>query len=98
MEGNLIESIGSAEIHGHQHEIINFVTCIRNNIPRNEAEQVAISTLVAIMGREAAYTGKEITYDEMLNANMKLGPDIFVMGNVGMTGNVSIPVPGTADS
>lgn len=96
-EGNVIESIEAAAIHGHQHEHINFVSCIRNNIPRNETEQVAISTLMAIMGREAAYTGKEITYEELLNADLKLGPDIFVMGDVGMTDNVKIPVPGTVD-
>ena len=96
-ESNVIETIETAEIHGHQQEHINFVTCIRNNIPRNETEQVAISTLIAIMGREAAYTGKQITYDEILNSDMKLGPDIYVMGDVGMVRNVKIPVPGNID-
>ncbi len=35
---------------------------------------MAETTLSAIMGREAAYTGKEITWDELLNAEQDLVP------------------------
>jgi myo-inositol 2-dehydrogenase / D-chiro-inositol 1-dehydrogenase len=34
--------------------------------------QVAESTLTAITGREAADTGQEVTWDEMLNAEQEL--------------------------
>lgn len=95
--GNVIESIEKAKIHGHAQEHIDLVTCIRNNIPRNEAEQTAISTMMAIMGRVSAYTGKEVTYEEMMNSDMKLGPDNFIMGDVGYIENAKIPVPGTDD-
>jgi hypothetical protein len=35
---------------------------------------VAESTLTAIMGREAAYTGQELEWDEVLNADQVLAP------------------------
>ncbi len=92
--GNVIESIEKANIHGHEQEHIDLVTCIRNNIPRNEAEQTAISTMMAIMGRISAYTGKEVSFEEMMNSDMKLGPDKFIMGEVGYIKNAGIPVPG----
>jgi len=94
-KGNVMETFEKAKIGGHLQEQINLVTCIRNNIPRNEAEETAISTMVAIMGRVSAYTGKEVTYDEMMNSEMKLGPEVFVMGDIGFIQNTSVPVPGT---
>ncbi|MBT3384151.1 MAG: Gfo/Idh/MocA family oxidoreductase [Prolixibacteraceae bacterium] len=97
LQGNIIETIEKAKIGGHAQEHIDLVTCIRKNIPRNEAEQTAISNMVAIMGRVSAYTGKEVTFDEMLNSDMKLGPDIFVMGDVGIIENAKVPVPGKLD-
>jgi predicted dehydrogenase len=76
-------------------EHINLVTCIRQDIPFNEAETTAISNLVAIMGRVSAYTGKEVTYDEMMNSDMKIGPETFIMGNIGYIEKATVPVPGT---
>ncbi len=96
LKGNIVETIEKAAIGGHQQEQIDLVTCIRNDIPRNEAEETAISTMVAIMGRVSAYTGKEITYEEMMNSEMKLGPDTFIMGDMGIIQNTSVPVPGSA--
>jgi myo-inositol 2-dehydrogenase / D-chiro-inositol 1-dehydrogenase len=92
--GNVTETFGKAAIGGHLQEQINLVTCIRNNIPRNEAEETAISTMVAIMGRVSAYTGQEVTYDEMMNSDMKLGPDIFILADSGFIQNLHVPVPG----
>ena len=74
-------------------EHIDLVTAIRTNKYVNEAEQTAISTLAAIMGREAAYTGKKITWDEIMNSELKLGPSEYIMDAVDMEFNV--PVPGT---
>ena len=74
---------------------MNLVTCIRQDIPWNQAEETAISNMVAIMGRVSAYTGKEVTYDEMMNSDMKLGPDKYIMGNIGYTKTAEVPVPGT---
>ena len=45
---------------------------IRNDKPFNEAEQGAISTMTAILGRMATYSGKLITWDEAINSNIQL--------------------------
>ncbi len=74
-------------------EHIHLVTAIRTNHYVNEGEQTALSNLTAIMGRESAYTGKRITWDEIYNSNLKLGPSEMVMGNVDMT--FETPIPGT---
>lgn len=75
-------------------EHIDLVTAIRTGKPVNEAENTAISTLVAIMGRISAYTGKETTWDEMMNSDLKLGPKVFEWGPVDI--DKSIPLPGVA--
>ena len=43
----------------------------------NNGEYMAKSTLLAIMGRMAAYTGKEITWEMALNSKEVLGPSKF---------------------
>jgi predicted dehydrogenase len=63
-------------------EHIDLITAVRKGKPINEAENTAISTLTAIMGRVAAYTGKIVTWDEIMNSEMKLGPKVFAFGPV----------------
>jgi hypothetical protein len=82
------------KISPYDQEHIDLVTAIRNGQPFNEAENTAMSTLVAIMGRVSAYTGKEVTMDEMMNADMKLGPTVFAFGSVDVSKEV--PVAGEA--
>lgn len=86
----------SVKVNPYVQEHIDLVTCIRQNIPINEAEGTAISNMVAIMGRASAYTGKEVTWDEMMNSDMKLGPDTYIMGDVGIVATAQVPVPGEA--
>ena len=48
---------------------------IRGETPRlNEGKRIAESTLTAIMGRMSAYSGKELTWDEALNADLDMTP------------------------
>jgi myo-inositol 2-dehydrogenase/D-chiro-inositol 1-dehydrogenase len=75
-------------------EHIDMVTAIRTGKPINEAENTAISTMVGIMGRVSAYTGKEVTYEEMMNSDLKLGPKVFEFGPVDIP--KEIPVAGLA--
>lgn len=63
-------------------EHINLVTAIRTGNTINDGEDQAYSTLTAIMGRMAAYTGKDITWDEVLNSDLYLGPKVYDMGPV----------------
>ena len=78
----------------HDQEHIDLVTAIRTGNQVVQAEETARSTLAAIMGRIAAYTGKTVTWDEMMTSDMKLGPEIIEMGPVDM--ELVIPVPGSA--
>ncbi|MCD6049677.1 MAG: oxidoreductase domain protein [Verrucomicrobia bacterium] len=49
---------------------------IRAGNPINDGDRMVTSTLMAIMGRTAGYTGLEITWDMMLNSKQVLVPDI----------------------
>lgn len=75
---------------------INLVTAIRTNNPVNEANRMASSTLVAIMGRESAYTGELGTWDDMMNSGLRLGPTEYRMGPVDI--KPEPPVPGASAS
>jgi predicted dehydrogenase len=63
-----------------EHEVL--VRSIRGGEGVNEAERVAKSTLTAIMGRMATYTGKEITWEMAMNSQEKLGPDKYEWGEM----------------
>jgi myo-inositol 2-dehydrogenase / D-chiro-inositol 1-dehydrogenase len=47
---------------------------IRRNQPINDGERMATSTLLAIMGRMAAYTGQQITWDQAMSSQEVLYP------------------------
>jgi predicted dehydrogenase len=53
---------------------------IRSGTPINEIEQVAHSTLAAIMGRMAAYTGQEVTWEQALASTEQLMPATLAFG------------------
>ncbi len=68
---------GQEDTPPHQLEQNAFIESIVTDTPLNEAHQGAISSLTAIMGRMATYSGKEITWEEALQSNMNLLPDHF---------------------
>ena len=74
-------------------EHINLVTGIRTGNAVNDGEEQANSTLVAIMGRMATYTGKDVTRDEVLNSDLYLGPKTYLMGKVEGIPEI-VPAPG----
>lgn len=63
-------------------EHVRLITAIRTGKPVNDVEQHALSTLMAIMGRESAYTGKFITWDQIMASTQKLGPENYQFGPV----------------
>lgn len=75
-------------------EHIDLVTAIRTGKVINEGESLATSSLVAIMGRISAYTGKQVTWEEMMNSDLKLGPKVFEFGPVDI--DKSVPLAGEA--
>lgn len=79
----------------YDQEMINLVTAIRTNNPVNEAYNLASSTLTGIMGRESAYTGKDVSREDMMNSNLRIGPREYHMGPLPDIKPVS-PIPGIA--
>ncbi len=51
-------------------EHVHLIQSIRSGNPLNEGVQVTESTLTAIMGRMAAYTGQEVTWEQVLNSQL----------------------------
>lgn len=74
-------------------EHTDLVTAIRTGVPFNEAKNTAISTLAAVMGRISAYTGREVTWEEMMNSDLRLGPTSYSLGAVNIP--AVVPIPGT---
>jgi myo-inositol 2-dehydrogenase / D-chiro-inositol 1-dehydrogenase len=75
----------------YQTEHDDLFASIRAGKPYNEANQGAMSTLTAIMGRVASYTGQNITREGVLNDEARLGPEAYAWGSLGVD---AIPMPG----
>ncbi len=58
-------------------EHIDLINAILKDTPLNEAKQVTDSTLTAIMGREAAYSGAGVEWDTVANSTFTYGPDLL---------------------
>jgi len=67
---------GAPRINGFQQEHTDLIASIRSGKPYNELKGIAESTLAAIMGRESAYTGQEVTWEQALNAQQDLTPPV----------------------
>ena len=61
----------------YQTEHDELFASIRAGKPINDGARMAHTTLMAIMGRMAAYTGKEITWEQALNSQQDLMPQEF---------------------
>ena len=59
---------------GHQLEHYPLIDAIRNNKPMNEAEHGAKSTMTAILGRMATYSGKMVEWEEAIASKLDLSP------------------------
>jgi predicted dehydrogenase len=83
----------------YQVEHDDLFDAIRNNKPYNEVEYAAHSTMTAIMGRMATYSGKMITWDEAINSKVDLSPDGYSweakpQPKVGPDGLYPMAIPG----
>jgi predicted dehydrogenase len=64
---------------------------IRAGKPINNGDYMCKSTLLAIMGRNAAYTGKTVTWEQILNSKESLGPKKYEWSSFDPG---PVPVPG----
>jgi myo-inositol 2-dehydrogenase / D-chiro-inositol 1-dehydrogenase len=65
-----------AQVQEHR----DLIESIRAGKPLNDARRIAETTLSAILGREAAYTGKSIAWDDLLKSDLDLTPPKLEFG------------------
>ncbi|MEX0821715.1 MAG: Gfo/Idh/MocA family oxidoreductase [Rhodothermales bacterium] len=90
-DGEVLLRIPERGANGYVVEHTDLVRAIRNDQPVNEARQIADSTMIGVLGRESAYTGQEVSWDDMLTAQMDLVPKSLTFGEMPAG---SVPVPG----
>jgi len=78
------------EINPYEQEHQDLIASIRAGKPLNEAKTVAGSTLMGIMGRESAYSGRTVEWEQALNSPTRLGPEKYEFGDLPMP-DVAIP-------
>ena len=81
-----------AEQDPYQNEWNALVAAIREDRPYNEVDDGVRTSLVTSMGRMAAHTGQEITYDDILNGDHEFAPDVDKL-----TFDSPAPLPAGAD-
>lgn len=69
-----------SEDNMYQNEHNALFAAIRNGEPINNGEYMCGSTLMALMGKLAAYTGKTLTRDQVLNSTLSLAPETLAWG------------------
>ena len=85
----------------YQNEWNDLIDAVRNNKPYNEVVRGVEASVVCNMGRTAAHTGQEITYEQTLNSELEYAPGIdkFTMDSpapvkADACGKYPIPQPG----
>jgi len=94
---------GEEDPNPYQTEHDKLFASIRKGEAINDAENGAKSTMTAIMGRMATYSGKMLTWEEALNSSVRIVPDENELSwdnnppvVLDVNGNYPIPVPGQA--
>jgi myo-inositol 2-dehydrogenase/D-chiro-inositol 1-dehydrogenase len=59
----------------------DWFNAIRKDLPFDESEYGAKSTLTAIMGRMAAYSGKIVEWETAFNSTLSLAPEVHSMND-----------------
>ena len=76
-KGNLLWNHNGRENNApYEQEHTDLIASIRANDPIQEIKEVADSSLTAILGREAAYSGQEVTFDWLKKeSQLRLAPE-----------------------
>jgi predicted dehydrogenase len=85
IDGEKKWSYQGAKYDMYQAEHDALFASIRQGKPINDGVRMCTSTMLAIMGRMAAYTGQQVTWEQAMNSQVKLGPDKIEW-------NMSLPV------
>jgi predicted dehydrogenase len=82
---------GPDDMYQNEHDA--FFRAIRSNEPIHNGDYMCESTLMAIMGRMAAYTGQTVTREQVLNSQLDLSPKAYEWGDV-ETAFSEVAIPG----
>jgi len=75
-------------------ELVNWINIIRNNQSIDMAADLAVANMAAIMGRDSAYTGKKLEWDQLITMEQDFTPaDLSLNGKMDMSKFI-VPVPG----
>lgn len=69
-------SVPEAQRDPYVNEWMDLLDAIKNDTPYNETKRGVEASLVCVMGRMAAHTGQEITWDEALNCEHEFAPGL----------------------
>jgi myo-inositol 2-dehydrogenase / D-chiro-inositol 1-dehydrogenase len=91
------------DVNPYQAEHDYLFDCIVNNKAVNDVENGAKSTMTAILGRMATYSGKKVTWEQAMNSSINLQPDAYTWETLPKTlpdanGFYKIPVPGVTQA
>ena len=78
LESLIGRASGARNAYQQQHDRL-FAAIRGSGDPVYEADYGATSTMTAIMGRMALYSGKEITWDEAIKSDLRLAPARYAM-------------------
>jgi myo-inositol 2-dehydrogenase/D-chiro-inositol 1-dehydrogenase len=89
------------EENPYQLEHDHLFEAIRNDLPYDEATRGAKSTLTAILGRMATYSGQLVTWEDALNSEVVLGTEALEFDapaplELGEDGSYEVKLPGAA--
>lgn len=101
--GNMLweSKVPEGETDPYQNEWNALLDAIRNDKPFNEAKRGVEASLVTSLGRMAAHTGQELTYEDMLNCPHEFAPTVDKLTydspaplRAGADGRYPVPLPG----
>jgi len=64
---------------------------IRRGKPINNGHRMTTSTLMGIMGRMAAYTGQEVTWEQALKSQLDLSPSGYTWDDTPPPAEIAVP-------
>jgi len=89
----------------YQNEWNVLIAAILKDQPHNEVERGVRASLVTSMGRMAAHTGQEVTYEDILNSDHEMAPGLDQLTEdspaplqPGPDGKYPVPMPGITTS
>ena len=76
-KGKILWAFEGTKNDGYQYEHDILFAAVRKGEVVNKGDRMISSTLLAILGRTAAYTGAQLTWEQIQNSKLSTFPDPF---------------------